>query len=144
MTRYRLQATLLSLAAVMPLALTAAACARSPEQQLLAQFFRAAKARDNTTLALMSAVTFTPREQGTVDDFSVTSVGQEARTPLGLKALVDAENKAKAAEAEFAKRKMEYQNANLAVLTQVVKLERDPSAKMTPASSGKADSMSTW
>ena len=43
-----------------------------------------------------------------------------------LAALLEAEKQAKAAEAEFAKRKMEYQTANLAVIQQVVKLERDP------------------
>lgn len=147
MTRYRLQATVLSVAAVaavVPVALVAAACSRSPEQQLLAQFFRAARARDNTTLAMMSAVEFSPREQGTVDDFSITSVGQEARTALGLKALIEAEKQAKAAEAEFAKRKMEYQTANLAVLQQVVKLERDPAAKMTPAQQAVKTAWDKW
>ena len=34
---------------------------------MLNQFFRAARARDNATLAMMSAVTFDPREQGAVE-----------------------------------------------------------------------------
>ena len=133
MTRFRTQAFVLSLAALLPVALTAAACSRPPEQQQLTQFFRAAKARDNTTLAMMSAVEFSPREQGTVDDFSITSVSVETRKPLGLKALLDAEKRAKDADADFARRKMDYQTANLAMLQQVVKLERDPASKMTAA-----------
>ena len=39
-----------------------AGCSRPPEQQLLTQFFRAAKARDNATTSMMSAVTIDPRE----------------------------------------------------------------------------------
>ncbi|MGE0122278.1 MAG: hypothetical protein AB7U25_05010 [Vicinamibacterales bacterium] len=119
--------------AVLPLALTAAACSRPPEQQFLTQFFRAARARDNTTLAMMSAVSLDPREQGTVEDFTITSVTPENRTPLDLKSLLEAERQARDAESEFAKRKMEYQNANLPVIEQVVKLERDPKARLTPA-----------
>ena len=126
MTRYRLRSGLVLLAMMMPLALIAAACSRPPEQQLLTQFFRAAKARDNTTLAMMSAVALDPREKGTVEDFSITSVSPEARTPLDLKTLIEAERQAREAETEFAKRKMEYQTANLPMIEQVVKLERDP------------------
>lgn len=144
MTRYRLQATVLSTAAVALLALGAVACSKPPEQQLLAQFFRAARARDNTTLGRMSAVDFTPREQGTVDSFTITSVGQETRTPLALKALIEAEAKARTAEAEFAKRKMEYQTANLAMITQIVKLERDPTAKMSAAQQAVKTAWDKW
>jgi len=133
MTRYRLRAVPVVVAAVMPLVMSAAACSRPPEQQLLTQFFRAARARDNTTLAMMSAVSFDPREKGTVEDFSITSVTPETRTPLDLKGLLEAERRARDAEAEFATRKMEYQNANLPMIEQVVKLERDPKAKMNAA-----------
>ena len=57
----------------------------------------------------------------------------ETRTPLDLKALLQAERQARDAEAEFAKRKMDYQVANLPMIEQVVKLERDPKAKLTAA-----------
>src|SRR5436190_19315609 len=70
-------------------------CSRPPEQQFLTQFFRAAKARDNTTAGRMSAVTIDPREQGTVEDFSIENVGPEQRTPLTFKPLFEAEDKAK-------------------------------------------------
>ena len=118
---------------ISPLVLLAAACARPEEQQFITQFFRAARARDNTTLAMMSAVEFTPREQGIVEDFEITQVSPESRKPLEFKSLVEAERKATEADAEFRKRKIEYQNANLPALEEIVKLERDPKAKMTPA-----------
>jgi hypothetical protein len=78
-------------------------------------------------------VAFDPREEGSVDDFEITQVSEERRTPLDFKALREAERKATEADAEFRKRKIEYQEANMPVLEVVVKLERDPAAKMTPA-----------
>lgn len=133
MIRSRVAPTLLIVLLVTPLLLLVVACSRSPEQQLLTQFFRASRARDNTTLAMMSAVSFDPREQGTVESFDVASVAPEQRTPLDFKAMIDAEAKAKEAEAEFAKRKKAYQDANLKAIEEVIKLERDPKAKMSPA-----------
>jgi hypothetical protein len=118
---------------LVPLALLAAACSRPAEQQLLNQFFRAARARDNVTLAMMSAVSLDPREDGYVERFSLSNVSEEQRTPTNLRALVEAEQKARAAEADFSKRKKEYQDANLAIIEQVLKLERDPNARMNPA-----------
>ncbi len=117
---------------VAPLALLAVACSRSPEQQFITQFFRAARARDNSTMAMMSAVDWDLREQGDVVDFDITTVGPEQRTPLDFKTLIDAEQKATADQEEFRKRKIEYQNANLAALEVIVRMERDPKAKFTP------------
>ena len=133
MSRPKVRATLAIALLIAPLAILAAACSRPPELQLLTQFFRAARARDNTTLAMMSAVSFDPREQGTVEDFEITTVGAEKRTPIEFKSLLDAQKKAMDADAEFKLRKIEYQNANLPALEVIVKLERDPKAKMTPA-----------
>lgn len=116
-----------------PLALLAAACSRGPEQQFLNQFFRASRSRDTTTLAMMSAVDFDPREQGEITDFEIANVSEERRTPLDFQSLMAAERKAVADEADFRKRKLEYQNANLPALEVIVKLERDPAAKMTAA-----------
>jgi hypothetical protein len=116
-----------------PLVILAAACSRSEEQPFLTQFFRAARARDNQTLAMMSAVEFSPRNQGTVESFEVTQVTPETRVPVEFKALAEAERKATEARQEFTKTKIEYQNANLPALEVIVKLERDPKAKMTPA-----------
>ena len=86
-------------AGIAPLALLAA-CSRPPEQQFLTQFFRAARARDNETLAMMSAVRFKPAEQGEVTDFEITSVSEERRTPLDFKALIDARRQAPATRLE--------------------------------------------
>jgi hypothetical protein len=133
MASRRIRATLAIALLIAPLLLLAAACARPDEQQFLTQFFRAARGRDNTTLAMMSAVEFDPREQGSVEDFEITQVSEERRTPLDFKSLVEAERRATEADAEFRKRKIEYQDANLPALETIVKLERDPNAKMTPA-----------
>lgn len=133
MNRSRVSTTLLIALAVAPLALATLACSRAPEQQQLRQYFRASQARDNTTLAMMSAVEFDPRERGTVQDFDITSVSPEQRTPLNFKVLIDAEAKAREAEGEFAKRKKAYQDANLKVIEEVIKLERDPKGKISPA-----------
>ncbi len=144
MPRFKFRAILCSVAAVMPLAVLSVACSRPPEQTQLTQFFRAARARDNTTLAMMSAVELDPREQGTVEDFDITSVSPETRRPLGLRALLDAETKARADEAAFAKRKLEYQNANLPMIEQVVKLERDPAARMNKAQQAVKTAWDQW
>lgn len=133
MVRSRVASTLLIVFLAAPLVLLEIACSRHPEQQFLTQFFRAARARDNTTLGMMSAVMFDPREHGTVSDFEITAVTPEQRTALDLKGFVDAARKARAAELEFSKRKKVYQDANLTQLEQLIKVERDPSAKMTPA-----------
>lgn len=143
MTRNR-RSGLVFAAVVLPVVMTAVACSRPPEQQFLTQFFRAAKARDNTTLAMMSAVSLDPREKGSVEDFTITSVTPEARTPLDLKTLLQAERQAKEAEADFAKRKMEYQTANLPMIEQVVKLERDPAAKMNAAQQAVKAAWDKW
>jgi hypothetical protein len=143
MTRNR-RSGLVFAAVVLPVVMTAVACSRPPEQQFLTQFFRAAKARDNTTLAMMSAVTLDPREKGSVEDFTITSVSPETRTPLDLKTLLQAERQARDAESDFARRKMEYQTANLPMIEQVVKLERDPAAKMNAAQQAVKAAWDKW
>ncbi|MGQ0736372.1 MAG: hypothetical protein ACT4QD_22295 [Acidobacteriota bacterium] len=130
---HRIRAGLLIAVAVAPIALLAVACSRPPEQQFMTQFFRAARARDNTTIAMMSAVDFDSREQGEVVDFTITNITEERRTPLSFKALIEAERTAIAEEAAFRARKLEYQNANLPALEEIVKLEQDPKARFTPA-----------
>lgn len=99
---------------------------------MLNQFFRAARSRDNTTAALMSAVTLDPRTQGSVEDFSITTVGPEQRTPVDIQALLDGVEQARTAEFEFQKQKKAYSDANLPTIEEVLKLERDSAAKLTP------------
>src|SRR4051794_31032607 len=99
---------------VAPIALFGVACSRAPEQQFLTQFFRAARARDNNTTSMMSAVPFEPRERGEVSSFEITNISEERRTPLDLKPLMDAAAKAEADQREFLRAKIEYQNTNMA------------------------------
>ena len=116
---------------LLPMVLLEVACSRPPEQQMLNQFFRAARNRDSTTAAMMSAVTLDPRTQGSIEGFSITSVGPEQRAPLPYKALIDAASRAREEEADFQRRKKEYSDANLKTIEEVLKLERDPNAKLT-------------
>jgi hypothetical protein len=117
---------------VAPLALLGIACSRPPEQQFLTQFFRASRARDNNTISMMSAVEFDPREKGEVSSFEIAKVSEERRSPLDLTPLMEAERKAQEDQKDFLRRKIEYQNANMAGLQAIVKMEKDPSAKFTP------------
>jgi hypothetical protein len=107
-------------------ALLTAACGmgRSAEEQVLTNFFRASRVRDNATLANISAVSFDARTDGTVQDFEVVNIGEEQRRTLQIKQLAEEEDKAKQEDAEFAKKKKEYQDANLEAIERVVKLER--------------------
>ncbi len=119
---------------IVPSALFVIGCSRAPEQQFLTQFFRASRGRDNTTVGRMSAVTIDPREQGSVEDFSIENISEETRTPLTFKPLFEAEQKAKDTENAFLKTKIEYQNANIKAIEEVLKIEQtNPTAKLTPA-----------
>jgi hypothetical protein len=106
-------------------ALLVTACGSAPpEQQVLNNFFRASRVRDNSTLANIAAVSFDPRTEGTVQNFEIANVSEEQRRTLQIKQLIDEEEKAKQADADFAKKKKEYQDANLEAIERVVKAER--------------------
>jgi len=118
---------------LVPATLFVISCSRPPEQQFLTQFFRAARGRDNTTVGRMSAVEIDPRTQGSVDDFEITNIGDERREPLSFKPLFEAEAKAREEEKAFLVTKIEYQNANIKQIEEVLKLEAQPDAKFSPA-----------
>ena len=120
-------------ALLVPAILFEISCSRPPEQQFLTQFFRAARGRDNTTVGRMSAVEIDPRTQGAVQDFDIVSIGDERRETLTFKPLFEAETRARETEKEFLKTKIEYQNANIKQIEEVLKLEAQPDAKFTPA-----------
>ena len=125
MERSRVRSFVLLASAIGGFALMAAACGSSgPEKQILTNFFRAARVRDNTTLANISAVSFDARTIGTVQDFEITKTGEEQRRTLQIKQLIDEEAQAKQADDEFAKKKREYQDANLEAIERVIKAER--------------------
>lgn len=125
----RVRAAFAAALVIAPLAILAAACSTPAEQQLLNQFFRAARNRDNETLARMSAVEFDPREQGEVTGFDIVSVGQERRTPLDFKGLLSAQQAAVAAEADYRKRRLEFESSNRPALEAIAKMERDQAPK---------------
>jgi len=129
MTKKALAALLL-----VPSTLLVIGCSRPPEQQFLQQYFRASKARDNTTVGRMSAVQIDPRTQGSVESFSIENVSAETRTPLSFKPLFEAEAKAKQEERAFLDTKIAYQTANIKAIEEVLKIEQTNStAKLTPA-----------
>jgi hypothetical protein len=129
---------------IIPSAVFLIACSRPPEHQFLTQFFRAARGRDNTTVGRMSAVEMDPRTQGSVEDFSITSVGEEQRTPLTFKPLFEAEAKAREEEQAFLKTKIEYQTANLKAIEEVLKIEATPEPKYSPALQKVKDEWDKW
>ena len=126
-------ATLAIALAIAPLAWLTAACSAPPEQQTLNQFFRAARTRDNETVARMSAVDFDPRTRGEVMDFEITNVSEERRSPLDFKTLIDAERKAAAAESDYRKKRLDWESANRQALETIAKMQRDPKVKLSAA-----------
>jgi hypothetical protein len=109
---------------VVGLAIFEVACGSAPpEQQLLINFFRAARVRDNTTLGNIAAVNFNPRTDGTVQDFEIVSVSPEQRRPVQIRALMDEEAKAREEEAAFTKKQAEFQTANREAIGRVAKAE---------------------
>jgi hypothetical protein len=130
---------------LVPSTLLVISCSRPPEQQFLTQFFRAAKARDNTTVGRMSAVTIDPREQGSVEDFSIENVGAETRTPLTFKPLFEAEDKAKQEERAFLDTEDRVSDANIKAIEEVLKIEQtNPAPKYTPAQQKTMDEWNKW
>lgn len=130
---------------LVPATIIVVGCSRPPEQQFLTQYFRAAKARDNTTVGRMAAVEIDPRTQGSIEDFSITSISKETRTPLTFTALIEAEAKAKETEQAFLKTKIEFQNANIKAIEEVLKIEQTNStAKLTPAQEKIKGEWNTW
>ena len=130
---------------IIPSVLFVIGCSRPPEQQFLTQFFRAARGRDNTTVGRMSAVEIDPRTQGSVESFSIESIGAETRTPLTFKPLFEAEDKAKQEERAFLDTKIAYQTANIKAIEEVLKIEQtNPTPKYTPAQQKTMDEWNKW
>jgi hypothetical protein len=102
----------------------AAGCGGGSEQQLLQQYFQAARLRDQATLSNIATVSYNAQERGTIQSFSVVSVGQETRRPLELSKLRKAVDEAQMAEEEFSKRKKTYQDDNIEAIGRVLKAER--------------------
>ena len=101
------------------------ACSSPPiEQQLLTTFFRAARVRDNTAMASISAVGFDPRTEGSVQDFTIDSIGAQEHRTLQLQQLMDDEAKVRAEQVEFTKQMRDYHNANVAAIERAAKAKQ--------------------
>ncbi|MSO30101.1 MAG: hypothetical protein EXQ48_04040 [Acidobacteria bacterium] len=114
---------LLLVSALVGLAFAAACGASGPEQQALANFFRASRVRDSAALANIAAVAFDPRTDGSVQEFTIVSIGAEERRPMDIKKLAAEEEAAKQAESDFSMKKRSYQNDNMEAIQRVVKAE---------------------
>lgn len=126
-SRTRFRALRHPLLVLFVLAVTSCAGA-PPEQQLLTNFFRASRVRDNATLSNIATIEFNARTQGTVQDFEITSVSPEERRTLQIQQALSEVDEAKVAETEFAKRKREYQEANMPTLRRVSDNQREKKA----------------
>jgi len=115
-------------------------CSSGPEQPIINQFFVASRLRDNTTLASFSTVAFEPGTNGTVSGFSITGVSPEQHKPLNIKALARAQDEAKAADAEFTKRKDAYETQNIEAIRRVIEAENNKA----PVKGKDAEVQAAW
>lgn len=105
--------------------LVLAACSSPPiEQQLLTTFFRAARVRDNTAIASISAVNFDPRTEGSVQDFTIDSIGAQQHRTLQLQQLMEDESKTRAEQAEFTKKMRDFYQSNSVAIDRASKADR--------------------
>ena len=103
----------------------AAACSSPPiEQTLLTTFFRAARVRDNTGLASISAVTFDPRTEGSVQDFTIDSIGVQQRRTLQVQEFMDDEAKVREEQVEFTKKMRDFYQSNSIAIDRAVKADQ--------------------
>jgi len=117
------------------------ACGSTPvEQQILTQFFRAARVRDNTTLAGMSAVNFDPRTEGTVEDFKIDSIGEPQRRKLQLQEFADEQEKIRNDQIEFTKKMRDFYQSNSIAIDRAAKADQ---AKQ-PVNGKDAELLTEW
>ena len=118
-----------------------AACSSPPiEQQVLTTFFRAARVRDNTTLASISAVNFDPRTDGSVQDFKIDGIGAQQHRKLELQQLTEEQDKVRAEQVEFTKKMRDFYQSNSIAIDRAAKAQQ---AKQTVT--GKdAELLATW
>src|SRR6476620_5085169 len=125
---------------VLPVLVMTSSARSSAEQQLLTNFFRASRVRDNATLSNIATVQLNPRTDGIVQDFTVTTIGPEEKRTLQLQQTLDEVAQAQQAETEFAKRKKEYQDANLPALQRVSSSQREKK----PITGKDAEVLAAW
>ena len=116
-------------------------CAGSPpEQQLLTNFFRASRVRDNATLSNIATIEFNARTDGTVQEFEITNVGPEQRRTLQIQQAMNEADAAKKSEAEFTQRKRAYQDDHVATLLRISQNQREKK----PITGKDAEVLAAW
>jgi hypothetical protein len=115
-------------------------CSGGAEEKVLDDFFRAARMRDNTTLGNFATVGFDPRTDGVVQSFKVVSVSEERTRPIPLKQYAQELADAKAKDEALSAQKLQYQNANMAVIQRVTK---DP-GRVAARDKAVADEWAKW
>jgi hypothetical protein len=101
------------------------ACSSPPiEQTLLTTFFRAARVRDNTALASISAVSFDPRTEGSVQDFTIDNIGTQQRRTLQVQQFMDDEAKVREEQVEFTKKMRDFYQSNSIAIDRAVKADQ--------------------
>jgi len=102
-----------------------AACGSTPlEQQILNQFFRAARVRDNTTLASMAAINFDPRTDGSVTDFKIDNIGAQQHRKLQIQEFTADQEKIRADQVEFTKKMRDFYQSNSLTVDRVMKADQ--------------------
>jgi len=110
------------------------------ENTVLRKYFNASKMRDNPTLANITTTSFDPDKYGQVRGFKIISVAPDQVTPLTLKQQQADLKAAQEADAEFTKKKKEYQDANAEAINRVLKAE----AANKPLRGKDADIQKEW
>ena len=108
----------------MPFSSLPRAASTPVEQQLLTHFFRAARVRDNTTLASMSAVSFDPRTDGTVQDFKIDSIGAQQHRKLQVQEFTEEQDKIRADQVEFTKKMRDFYQSNSIAIDRAMKADQ--------------------
>jgi hypothetical protein len=141
MSRSTIRRAILLVPVILGTCLFEFACSSPPvEQQVLTTFFRAARVRDNTTLASISAVNFDPRTEGSVQDFTIDSIGAQQRRTLQLQQLRDEEAKLKDQQVEFTKKMRDYYQSNSVAIDRASKAQQ---AKQR-VTGGDAELLAAW
>jgi hypothetical protein len=117
------------------------ACGSTPvEQQVLTTFFRAARVRDNTTMASLSAVSFDPRTDGSVQEFKIDSIGQQQHRALQVRELTDEQEKVRTEQVEFTKKMRDYYQSNSVAIDRASKAQ----TANQPVKGKDAELLATW
>jgi hypothetical protein len=125
MSRSTIRRAILLVPVILGSCLFELACSSPPiEQQLLTTFFRAARVRDNTGLASISAVSFDPRTEGSVQDFTIDNIGAQQRRTLQVQQFMDDEAKVREEQVEFTKKMRDFYQSNSIAIDRAVKADQ--------------------